>query len=81
MTKWLEGYFIISTFDKDISCQSWDSNLRTPCITTLLGIELQQIRDHFSYTNDPHLYKKSGLRFAVTQSIAKSRGGLHNGSP
>ena len=31
MIKWLKGYFIISTFDKDISHQSWDSNLRTPC--------------------------------------------------
>ena len=37
----------------------------------LLCLELEQIRDHFYYTNDPHLYSKSGLGFALTQSIAK----------
>ena len=31
MIKWLEGYFISSKFDTDISIQSCSSNLRTPC--------------------------------------------------
>ena len=35
-------------------------------ITTLLCFELQQIWDHFYYTNDPHLYNKSGLGFVLT---------------
>ena len=35
------------------------------------GSALEQIRDHFSYTNGGHLYSKSGLRSAVTQSITK----------
>ena len=36
-----------------------------------LCLELEQIRDHFYYTNRGHLYSKSGLGFAVTQSITK----------
>ena len=44
-----------------------------------LCLELEQIRDHFYYTNAPHLYSKSGLGFDVTQSIAKKWGGLHKG--
>ena len=32
MIKWLEGYFISSKFDRDISIQSCSSNLRTPCM-------------------------------------------------
>ena len=35
MIKWLEGYFISSKFDRDISIQSCSSNLRTPCISSL----------------------------------------------
>ena len=35
-----------------------------------LCFELSQIWDHFSHTNAPHLSSKSGLRFALTQSIA-----------
>ena len=34
MIKWLEGYFISSKFDRDISIQSCSSNLRTPCTST-----------------------------------------------
>ena len=34
-----------------------------------LCFELEQIRDHFYYTNFLFFYNKSGLRFAVTQSI------------
>ena len=41
MIKWLEGHFSISTFDKDISHQSWDSNLRTPCIYVSPGGEVR----------------------------------------
>ena len=55
MTKWLEGYFIISTFDKDISCQSWDSNLRTPCMCSwggyLFEINDRIDEDRFSQTD------------------------------
>ena len=36
-----------------------------------LCLELEQFRDHFYYTNGGHLYNKSGLGFAVTQSITK----------
>ena len=38
-------------------------------IKTLLCFELQKIRDHFCFTNFLFFYNKSGLRFAVTQSI------------
>ena len=37
----------------------------------LLCLELEQIRDHFYYTNGGHLYSKSGLGFVITPSIAK----------
>ena len=36
-----------------------------------LCLELEQFRDHFYYTNGGHLYNKSGLGFAVSQSITK----------
>ena len=36
---------------------------------TFFCFDLEQIRDHFYYTNGGYLYSKSGLRFAVTQSI------------
>ena len=36
-----------------------------------LCLELEEIRDHFYYTNGGHLYSKSGLGFAVTQYITK----------
>ena len=38
-------------------------------IRSLLCFELEQIRDHFYYINFLFFYNKSGLRFAVTQSI------------
>ena len=38
-------------------------------IETSLCFELEQIQDHFYYTNFLFFYNKSGLRFAVTQSI------------
>ena len=40
-------------------------------IRSSLCFELEQIRDHFYYTNFLFFYNKSGLRFSVTQSIAK----------
>ena len=42
------------------------------CGFILYCFELQQIRDHFYYTNGGHLYGKSGLRFAVTQLYMKN---------
>ena len=36
-----------------------------------LCLELEQIRDHFYYTNGGHLYSKSGLGFVITPTIAK----------
>ena len=50
---------------------------RPPIVS--LCLELEQIRDHFYYTNAPHLYSKSGLGFVLTPSIAKKWGGLHKG--
>ena len=43
-------------------------------IRTWLSFELQQIWDHFYYTNAPQLYSKCGLRFAVAQCIVGPRG-------
>ena len=45
------------------------SKNRWVTIETSLCFELEQIRDHFYYTNFLFFYNKSGLRFAVTQSI------------
>ena len=39
-------------------------------IRTLPYFELVKIWDHFYYTNAPHFYSKSGLRFAVARCIA-----------
>ena len=39
-------------------------------IRSSLCFELEQIRDHFYYTNFKFFYNKSGLRFALAQSIA-----------
>ena len=40
-------------------------------IKTWLCLELEQIRNHFYYTNRGYFINKSGLRFAVSQSIRK----------
>ena len=45
-------------------------NLLQITIRTLPYFELEKIRDHFYYANAPHLYSKSGLRFAVAWCIA-----------
>ena len=45
-------------------------NLLRVTIRTLPYFELEKIWDHFYYTNAPHLYSKSGLRFAVARCIA-----------
>ena len=44
------------------------------CVTirTWLCFKLEQIRDHFYYTNGGHLINESGLRFAISQSIKSS---------
>ena len=45
-------------------------NLLRVTIRTLPYFELEKIWDHFYYTNAPHLYSNSGLRFAVARCIA-----------
>ena len=37
MIKWLKGYLILSTYARDISSQSCNTNLRTPCRTLPKG--------------------------------------------
>ena len=58
------------------TCNMFFQKTNQVTIRILLCFELQQIWDHFYYTNAPHLYSKSGLRFAVTQSILIHSGRL-----
>ena len=41
----------------------------TPRILNWLCLKLEQIWEHFYYRNGGHFYSKSGLRFALAQSI------------
>ena len=52
-----------------LTCPSF--RVKHGCITirTWFCLELEQIWDHFYYTNGGYLYSKSGLRFAIAQSI------------
>ena len=50
--------------------KSW-MNQGPTYLLCLLCFELWQIWDHFYYTNAPHLYSRSVLRFAVAQCIKK----------
>ena len=44
--------------------------IQTEFLPKSLCFELEQIRDHFYYKNFLFFYNKSGLRFAVAQSIS-----------